>query len=417
MRDDLCCGNISFNEPVTLEWLKERNQLFSTLCGDLLLGVEGEEVQEASWIMDAYRKVPNWLSDLRDRKHMDDYNELLRGWWQDEISQFFGCQVSGERIGPNNWERYQNLIMVWDRHYRYDGVIRLDEYEKKCRDGAKKGAPVRPAAHLDSLIGMKKAKEQLHNIAAIVKNRGADSLPCLHTVLLGNPGTGKTELARCYANMLGDLGVIEPGKFIETDRSGLVGEYVGHTAQKTRKVIERARGGMLFIDEAYALGRSDSGRDYGPEAIDTLVKAMEDMRGELVVVMAGYPDLMDKMLSVNPGLRQRVGFTLSMADYTAQELCDIATKMFDDKGYTLDEDARELLNSALYRMEASKDKDFANARIVRKVVERCVFKQNVRTSGNAIGAQDVQGACNDQDLASLMERKLSVVPVGFRMAS
>lgn len=417
MRDDLCCGTMTFKEPVTLEWLKERNELFSALCGNILLGLTGGEVREASWILSLDHEVPDWLCGLQDDTHPDEYQELLREWWQEEIGRFFGCSVSGVRIGPDNWEHHQELVREWKRCYGCADVVCFDELAAKRQKKKKGNALQGSLTRLDSLIGMEKAKEQLHDIAAIVKNRGADSLPCLHTVLLGNPGTGKTELARCYAGMLADLGVVEPNKFIETDRSGLVGKYVGHTAKKTRRVIEQARGGVLFIDEAYALGRSDNERDFGPEAIDTLVKAMEDMRGELVVVMAGYPELMDKMLSVNPGLRQRVGFTLSMDDYAAPALCAIAAKMISDKGYTLDEDARELLDSALYRMEASKDKDFANARVVRKVVERCIFKQNVRTSGNAISAQDVQSACKDPDLACLMERKLSVVPVGFRMAS
>ncbi|NTU89591.1 MAG: AAA family ATPase, partial [Actinobacteria bacterium] len=170
--------------------------------------------------------------------------------------------------------------------------------EKECSKAAD------PFEELDSLVGLADAKRQIHEIAQLLAKRGKDSLPCLHMVFRGNPGTGKTTVARIIGDIFSEIGVISnKGKFIETDRVGLVGQYIGHTAVKTASCIESAQGGVLFIDEAYALGMysSDLGagpegvigrRDFGPEALSTLVKAMEDKRDGFICIMAGYTDLM-----------------------------------------------------------------------------------------------------------------------------
>ena len=190
------------------------------------------------------------------------------------------------------------------------------------------------------------------------------------------------------------------------------------------EMLEKARGGVLFIDEAYALGVAgdlgsdldDSGtrRDFGPEAIDTLVKEMEDHRNDPIVIMAGYPVLMDRMLSVNPGLKDRVGFTIRMEDYSADELGRIALKMLEDRGYVLTDGAWERLQDAAAQLEGAKGKDFANARLMRKLVERCIFKQNVRTAGYEIELCDVEAALADGDFAEKLDgAREERSPIGF----
>lgn len=184
-------------------------------------------------------------------------------------------------------------------------------------------------AELDSYIGLQTVKEEVHNLinmASVYQLRRQHGLPTtdmsLHLVFTGNPGTGKTMMARMMARIYRSLDILSRGQLVEVDRSGLVAGYVGQTALKTQKVIEKAMGGVLFIDEAYALnGKSEN--DFGQEAIDTVLKAMEDHRDDLVVIVAGYTDLMDKFIHSNPGLESRFNRFLLFEDYTADEMVQI----------------------------------------------------------------------------------------------
>ena len=236
---------------------------------------------------------------------------------------------------------------------------------------------------LDTYIGLGEVKREVNNLinmATVFKRREETGLPnadfSLHMVFTGNPGTGKTMIARLMARVYRSLGILSKGQLVEVDRSGLVAGYVGQTAIKTSKVIEKALGGVLFIDEAYALnGKGDN--DFGQEAIDTILKAMEDHRDDLVVIVAGYTDLMDRFIHSNPGLESRFNRFLLFEDYTPDEMLDIF-KMQCKKGcYQLSDGVEELVRD--YITEENGDPEtFGNARGVRNIFEHILVAQNNR---------------------------------------
>ena len=204
-------------------------------------------------------------------------------------------------------------------------------------------------AELDGYIGLQTVKEEVHNLinmASVYQLRRQHDLPTtdmsLHLVFTGNPGTGKTMMARMMARIYRSLDILSRGQLVEVDRSGLVAGYVGQTAIKTQKVIEKAMGGVLFIDEAYALnGRSEN--DFGQEAIDTILKAMEDHRDDLVVIVAGYTELMDRFIHSNPGLESRFNRFLLFDDYTTDEMVEIFRMQCKKGCYQLTEEAQPLI--------------------------------------------------------------------------
>ena len=237
-------------------------------------------------------------------------------------------------------------------------------------------------AELDGYIGLQTVKEEVHNLinmASVYQLRRQHDLPTtdmsLHLVFTGNPGTGKTMMARMMARIYRSLGILSKGQLVEVDRSGLVAGYVGQTAIKTQKVIEKAMGGVLFIDEAYALnGRSEN--DFGQEAIDTILKAMEDHRDDLVVIVAGYTDLMDRFIHSNPGLESRFNRFLLFDDYTTDEMVEIFRMQCKKGCYQLTEEAQPLIRD--YIAEESADDSFGNARGVRNLFEHVLVAQNNR---------------------------------------
>ena len=231
------------------------------------------------------------------------------------------------------------------------------------------------------LAGIKKEVRSLINLARVHQMRRKQGLPeadlSLHMVFSGNPGTGKTTIARLMARIYHSLGILSKGQLVEVDRSGLVAGYVGQTALKTGKAVESALGGVLFIDEAYALnGRGDN--DFGQEAIDTLLKAMEDHRDDLVVIVAGYDELMDGFIHSNPGLESRFNRFLHFDDYTTEELLDIFKMRCEKNGYTLDEAAEAAVRK---RIEEENGPSFGNGRGVRNLFERALVAQANRLAG------------------------------------
>ena len=237
-------------------------------------------------------------------------------------------------------------------------------------------------AELDGYVGMDAIKEEVRsliNMVQVYKLRREHDLPTtdmsLHMVFSGNPGTGKTTVARIMARIYHSLDILSKGQLVEVDRSGLVAGYVGQTALKTQKVIEKAMGGVLFIDEAYALnGKSEN--DFGQEAIDTILKAMEDHRDDLVVIVAGYTELMDRFIHSNPGLESRFNKFLMFEDYTPEQMVAIF-KMQCKKGYyVLAEGTEELVRDFI--AEESADDSFGNARGVRNLFEHILVAQNNR---------------------------------------
>ncbi len=261
-------------------------------------------------------------------------------------------------------------------------------------------------AELDALIGMKKIKEQILELVALVKFYGQTGKSVLnkfylHTIFVGNPGTGKTTVARILTKIYKALGILERGHMVETDRQGLVAGYIGQTAIKTAEKIDEAVGGVLFIDEAYALTAGAHPSDYGNEVIQTILKRMEDQRGLFFVFAAGYPDNMEAFMKANPGLSSRFDKILRFEDYAPEELSEIAVKMYHDEGLKVSPKAIEYLNTYFKHIFTYRDKFFGNARAVRNIVTESIKNQNLRlaaqhdklgsrTNTNVITFEDVK---------------------------
>jgi stage V sporulation protein K len=242
-------------------------------------------------------------------------------------------------------------------------------------------------AELKSLVGLESIKEQVRGLVAFLQVQGQrleHGLPEVatsqHLVFLGNPGTGKTTIARLLAQMYRSMGLLRKGHLVEVDRAGLVGEYVGTTALKTDRAIRRALDGVLFIDEAYALARpGQRGVDFGQEAIETLLKRMEDHRHRLVVIVAGYPRLMRDFLDSNPGLRSRFARELVFPDYSGEELVAITERFAEQNEYRLNAEAVQELHSIFDR--APRGEGFGNARYARTIFEQALNAQALRLAG------------------------------------
>ena len=244
-------------------------------------------------------------------------------------------------------------------------------------------APARPIedllAELDDLVGLESVKADVRRLTSMLRIqalRQERNLPTLetshHLVFTGNPGTGKTTVARLLSQILRTLGLVSKGHLVETDRSHLVAGYVGQTATKTRAVLESALGGTLLIDEAYALARGGE-QDFGREAIDTIVKFMEDHRDDLALIAAGYPTEMEEFINANPGLKSRFTRFIDFPDYTSDELVEIFERMSSDLRYHLDEQGHEALRTVI---EAEpRTRGFGNARFVRNLFEEAVGRQ------------------------------------------
>ena len=295
------------------------------------------------------------------------------------------AQILDDKTEDQIFEVYKELILIDQFGFLVPPdttLVNIGESEKK----------------LNELIGLSGIKQSIQKIKAYaLANRGSENLN-LHMCFLGNPGTGKTEVARYIAGILYENKILPTNKVVEVDRSGLVSQYFGATAEKTSRVIASAMGGVLFVDEAYALGNNgDHGlTDYGKEAIDTLVKAMEDDRGKFCVIFAGYKNEMQKMIDINPGLKSRIQFMLDFPNYSRKELQSITQLMLQHRGYSMGEStmSRILDVTDIQR----KDPNFANAREIRNILDHVIMCQNMRCSGtedHEIGIVDVNKYIRD----------------------
>jgi len=281
-------------------------------------------------------------------------------------------------------------------------------------------------SELNVLSGIDHIKAQIHEMVSLIryyKATGKNVLETmsLHTVLIGNPGTGKTTVARMLARIYKALGILERGHIIETDRQGLVAGFVGQTAIKTAEKIDEAQGGVLFIDEAYALSNFNGLQgDFGHEAIQTLLKKMEDLRGKFFVIVAGYPDNMETFLKANPGLNSRFDKTYEFDDYSPEVLMQIALQMADSEGYGFSQAASPLLQDILLDSYNKRDKFFGNARTVRKIIQEIIKNQNLRVSseGTVTRRKNQQAAILPEDISPLKDfnerGKISRKSIGFR---
>jgi SpoVK/Ycf46/Vps4 family AAA+-type ATPase len=232
------------------------------------------------------------------------------------------------------------------------------------------------------MVGLTEAKKVINQALTyykaqkLFKQKGMDTgRPAMHMVFTGNPGTAKTTVARLFAAIMRDNGLLTRGELHEVGRADLVGKYLGYTAQIVKKQFADARGSVLFIDEAYSLVDDRNGL-YGDEAINTIVQEMENSRDDMVVIFAGYPDKMEEFLSRNPGLKSRIAFHINFDDYTAEELVEISALIAEGKGLKLDDGAKQKLLPIFE--EARKDADFGNGRYARNVIEKAQMQQAER---------------------------------------
>ena len=334
--------------------------------------------------------------------------------------------VFGKAYGENEWvQRYSTLLYRWASLIaKADGMVTSEESEAlaaimNMQEAAKpdgnvrvSGADASPESaykserreeeegpgsnrkqglkealrELDSLVGLAPVKNEVRKLANFIeiqKKREKSGLKnasvSYHCVFTGNPGTGKTTVARILADIYRSLGILKKGHLVETDRSGLVGEYVGQTAVKTNKIIDSALDGVLFVDEAYSLVQGGE-KDFGGEAISTLLKRMEDDRGRLIVILAGYTNEMKKFIDSNPGLQSRFNRYIEFPDYSADELAQIFLRSVEKNQYVCNQDVRNSISTIMELAVAKKDRNFGNARYVRNLFENAIQRQAVRLS-------------------------------------
>ncbi len=256
------------------------------------------------------------------------------------------------------------------------------------------------------LVGLKPVKQRIRETAALLlveRARRAMGLshepPSLHMSFTGNPGTGKTTVALRMADLLHRLGYIRKGHLVSVTRDDLVGQYIGHTAPKTKEILKKAMGGVLFIDEAYYLYRPDNERDYGQEAIEILLQVMENNRDDLVVILAGYSDRMDRFFESNPGFRSRIAHHIDFPDYDDGELLSIAESMLERQGYRLDRGAVTVMADYIARRRGQPH--FANARSIRNALDRARLRQANRLF------EETKGPVDAEQLSTIIDRDIA----------
>lgn len=334
---------------------------------------------------DALKQAEDALSEVQKRfGSLYDSNSHRISDIMDDVAKDFG-------VDPRNMKPV-DASLAGSKGVDGNPVGNISSENKSAESGSVSGeeSPVPetdPMEDLDNLIGLSSIKhdvKELYDFVKVQKMRqeaGMKTVPVsLHMVFSGNPGTGKTTVARIIARLYHKIGVLSKGQLVEVDRSGLVAGYVGQTAIKTRQKIKEAMGGVLFVDEAYALARDDSGNDFGQEAIDTILKAMEDHRDDFVVIVAGYTKPMEKFIHSNPGLESRFNKFIEFPDYTMDELMQIFQQNCEKYRYQADEEAFSQVRLLLQQKKEASPDNFANAREVRNLFETIVTNQARRVA-------------------------------------
>ena len=393
----------SIGADVCLDYLTQSGQMVWAI----ILSLQGEDV---------YNSYSDFTQGINDSEYHSHVPEKLRSWQ----TRVFGVLCNGHLDSSIDLSSQSHpdmrLVMLTKMAHQEDVYLdklrelmfdlaqgisqscgmteRATEFmadlkKRRVKDKIERLEKNDSTEELENLIGLSQVKSEVQALRHFIEinNRRQEAgmktpLVSYHSVFTGNPGTGKTTVARIVARIYKELGVLKKGHLVETDRAGLVAEYVGQTAVKTNKVIDQALDGVLFIDEAYSLV-SDMGGDYGPEAISTLVKRMEDDRDRLIVILAGYQDEMEQFIESNPGLRSRFTRYIHFEDYSAQELFEIFMKMLQRYDFRLQPGADGFLMDHLKKCTSNKPKDFGNARYVRNLFERVINAQANRLAKSA----------------------------------
>lgn len=352
-------------------------------------GADGRSPEDAvKNAEDALKEAEKMLEELQKRN-----NAGIRDL-EKEIDGLTGIRPAGGKAEPGSERNGEAL----------DGGAQTDAQTEAKADAQKPKEPEKdPMEQLDELIGLAGIKHDVLELTDFVKvqkmrkDQGMKSVPVsMHLVFTGNPGTGKTTVARILAKLYAQIGALSKGQLVEVDRSGLVAGYVGQTALKTQEKIQEALGGVLFIDEAYALAKKDDA--FGQEAIDTILKAMEDHRDDLVVIVAGYTKPMEEFINSNPGLKSRFNKYIEFPDYSIDELEEIFYSNCERYDYTVEDEAKKQIRAMIVARKLQKQENFANAREVRNMFEEIITNQARRVATMESPSQEEMMMLRMEDL-------------------